>query len=282
MLKMLVGLLRPTAGEARILGRRLGDVEVRRRIGFLPENFRYHEWLTGEEVLYLHAALFGIPNTLRRKRVAEVAELLNLRGAERLKVRAYSKGMQQRLGIGVALLPDPDVLFLDEPTSALDPLGRREIRELLLRLKGSGKTVFLNSHLLDEVERVCDRIAVINRGRIVKSGSLRELLRSAFEVTMRVRGMNEKVMSGIREICRSVEWDAPSQTAKVIVEGEETVPRLAELVVQAGASLYEMRRSGMSLEDFFVSVVEGSAGEGSRDLETEVRRQGHVTRGHSC
>lgn len=264
--KILVGLLRPTSGEARILGKRIGDIEARKRIGFLPENFRYHEWLTGEEVLYLHAALFGIPKRLRSGRVAEVTELVNLRGSERVKVRAYSKGMQQRLGMGVALLPDPDVLFLDEPTSALDPLGRREIRELLLRLKRSGKTVFLNSHLLDEVEKVCDRVAVIRDGQIIRSGPLRELLQRGFEVTMKVGGMNDGILSRMREICDSVEWDGQGGTVKAVVEEEETIPRLAEIIVREGARLYEMKRSGMSLEDFFVSVIDGSAHPWDQDL----------------
>ncbi len=176
VVKMLLGLVQPTSGDAAILGRPLGSLEARRRIGYLPELFRYQEWLSAREVLGWHAAVVRIA---RERRAVEIDAILRRVGlAERAgdRVGTFSKGMQQRLGIGVALLGSPELIFLDEPTSALDPVGRADVRALIAGLKAAGTTVFLNSHLLSEVEHVCDRVAVIDAGRALAIGDLSELL----------------------------------------------------------------------------------------------------------
>ncbi len=179
VVKMLVGLVRPTSGEAQLLGRPLGDVEAKRRLGFLPEQFRFHEWLRAEEFLDFHGRLCGLGRAERQRRTAETLEFVGLAARAPDRLRTFSKGMLQRIGIAQALIGDPSLVILDEPTSALDPIGRRDVRDLIRRLKGMGKTVFLNSHLLSEIEMVCDRVAIIDRGRVVREGALAELLAAA-------------------------------------------------------------------------------------------------------
>jgi len=173
--KMLTGLLFPTSGEAEILGRPLGDMAVRQKMGYLPENFKFQDWMTGEDLLSFHASLYRLDKKAKTIRMGEALEIAGLKGSEKYRIGTYSKGMQQRIGIASALICDPDVLFLDEPTSALDPVGRKEVRDLLLRLKAGGKTIFLNSHLLGEVETICDSIAIIKQGSIVNQGSLESI-----------------------------------------------------------------------------------------------------------
>ncbi len=174
--KMLLGLVYPSAGDAAILGERLGSLDARKRTGYLPELFRYQEWLTAEEILRWHAAVLRIPRRSRSREIDDVLSRVGLAGRARERIAAFSKGMQQRLGLGVAVLGSPELIVLDEPTSALDPVGRADVRALLAELKARGTTVFLNSHLLTEVESVSDSIAVILDGRIRAMGKLDELL----------------------------------------------------------------------------------------------------------
>ncbi|HCG00353.1 MAG TPA: ABC transporter, partial [Chloroflexi bacterium] len=170
--KILVGLTPPTSGEAWLLGERLGDREVRRRIGYLPELFRYQEWMSAREVLILHCTLMGMATAGRSSAIGEALEIVGLTDRGRDRVGTFSKGMQQRLGLAVALLGTPELVFLDEPTSALDPVGRHDVRQIIQNLKARGTTVFLNSHLLTEVEYVCDRVAVIDRGAVIALGTI--------------------------------------------------------------------------------------------------------------
>lgn len=255
LVKMLVGLLFPTSGSAFLLGRPLGDLEARKRIGFLPENFRYHHWLTGTELLDLHGSLYGMTRTERRRRIPEILELVGLSEKAGKKVGSYSKGMQQRIGLACALIPDPDLIFLDEPTSALDPIGRREIREILKYLRKSGKTIFLNSHLLSEVEMICDQVAVIKKGRIVASGDMEDLLAGETEVEVEVEGLNEKmleILGGIGQIKVS-----GGRRLSVKLRRKQDIPRVARAVLDCGGMLYRLNPRGGSLEDIFVSLVEG-------------------------
>ncbi|HEY4439952.1 MAG TPA: ABC transporter ATP-binding protein [Candidatus Elarobacter sp.] len=172
--KLLLGLARPTAGDGELLGRPLGDREARRRVGYLPELFRFPAWLSAREVLAFHARLLRLDDAPRRIDAALDEVALRPRAGDR--VAGYSKGMQQRLGLAVALLGDPELIFLDEPTSALDPHGRSDVRALIERLRERGTTVVLNSHLLGEIERVCDRVCVMERGRVVADGALTTIL----------------------------------------------------------------------------------------------------------
>lgn len=255
LVKMLVGLLFPTSGTAQILGRPLGDLGARRKIGFLPENFRYQDWLTGEELLSFHASLYGMDGAEKKRRIPAVLEQVGLKGKEKQKVGSYSKGMQQRVGLACALLPEPDLIFLDEPTSALDPLGRREVREIMVELREKGKTVFLNSHLLSEIEMICDRVAIINQGRIVAGGNLEELLASTVEVEMRVEGLTQQMLAEFSARCRSVAVDG--QLVKLSLGDREEIPALAEAVVRNGGRLFSLESRHSSLEDLFIDLIRG-------------------------
>src|SRR5262245_2562998 len=174
-MKILLGLIHPTGGQALVFGRPPTEPAARRRVGYLPEHFRFQEWASGAELLDFHGRLSGLGAAERAERVPEVLERVGLAGRGGERVRRYSKGMTQRLGLALALLHRPDLVLLDEPTSALDPVGRRDVRGLVRELAAGGVTVFLNSHLLTEVELVCDRVAIVNQGRVVASGPLDEL-----------------------------------------------------------------------------------------------------------
>ncbi|SFR05196.1 ABC-2 type transport system ATP-binding protein [Desulfoscipio geothermicus DSM 3669] len=255
LVKMLVGLLFPTSGKALLLDRPLGDTGVRARIGFLPENFRYHDWLTGQQLLEFHASLYGLSGTEKKRRVGEVLELVGLAGRERQKIHTYSKGMRQRAGLACALLPDPDLLFLDEPTSALDPIGRRDVREILVSLRASGKTIFLNSHLLSEVELICDAVAFIRQGKIIRQGSLEDLQTGDITVEMKVGNLTREMVNTLSSLARSLEVRENVLMARV--KREEDIPRLAEAVVTGGGDLFEMNRKRSTLEEMFIRTTGG-------------------------
>lgn len=244
----------PTSGSARLLGRPLGDLEARRRIGFLPENFSYHQWLTGYELLEFHGSLYKMDKKQKNRRIPEILELVGLTEKAGQKVGSYSKGMQQRIGLACALLPDPDLVFLDEPTSALDPIGRRDVREIIKLLKDRGKTVFLNSHLLSEVEMVCDHVAVIKKGRIIASGSMEELQGGKAVVEVTARGINDNIME---KLALLGEIKSSGDRLEISVARSEDIPRIAGIVVEGGGRLYGLESRGHSLEDLFVSLVEG-------------------------
>ncbi len=175
LIKVLLGILKPSEGTARVLGYPVGSVQARRKIGYLPEDHRFPEYHTGPSLLEFYGGLQGIPRHERRKRIGFWLDRVGLGGRESVRIRGYSKGMKQRIGLAQALIHDPDLVFLDEPTDGVDPVGRREIRDLMLDLKRMGKTLFLNSHLLGEVELVSDRVAILNKGKMVREGSLTEL-----------------------------------------------------------------------------------------------------------
>ncbi|MBW4617394.1 MAG: ABC transporter ATP-binding protein [Desmonostoc vinosum HA7617-LM4] len=178
LLKLLLGIIRPTSGKGLLLGEALGDRHVKRHIGYLSENPYLYEYLTGWEFLQLAAGLFEIPQSIQRQRIPQLLELVGLSIADARKkpLRRYSKGMLQRVGMAQALINDPELVFLDEPMSGLDPVGRYQMREIILSLKAAGKTIFFNSHILSEVEQICDRIAILAQGELICSGSLNQLL----------------------------------------------------------------------------------------------------------
>src|SRR5207248_2657713 len=253
--KMLLGLAFPTSGQARLLGQPLGSVAAKRRIGFLPEQFRFHEWLRADEFLDLHGELYGMPRADRRRRIPEVLELVGLAGRGRDRLRTYSKGMLQRAGLAMALLNDPALLFLDEPTSALDPIGRREVRDIIRGLKARGMTVFLNSHLLSEVESVCDRVAIVDRGRIVRRGALAELLQESLALDLALGSCDEATLRLIEEYGAI---QAPEErNLRVRLDILDDVPRLVDALVRAGVAVYGVTPHRRSLEDVFLGAVGG-------------------------
>jgi ABC-2 type transport system ATP-binding protein len=251
--KLLLGLARPTSGEARVLGAPPDDLDMRRRIGYLPELFRYQEWLTAREVLALHCALAGMARGRRRGAIDDSLVLVGL--AERCddRVGSFSKGMQQRLGLAVALVAEPDVVFLDEPTSALDPVGRRDVREVLRTLKARGATVFLNSHMLSEVEQVCDRVAVVDSGRVVALGTLAELIGGPKRVRIGMEAVSAECAAAAARFGVVERADGSS----IVVGGVEAahIPDVVAALVAAGARIISVAPESPTLEDRFLSLL---------------------------
>lgn len=257
-IQILIGNVYPTAGQAWVLGYKAGALAAKRRLGFLPEKFQFHEFLTAEEFLKLHGRLAGMDGKTLSKRIDEVLELVGLQERRKSRIREFSKGMQQRIGLAQAILHDPDLVILDEPTSALDPLGRRRVREVIEYLKQQGKTVFLNSHLLSEVERSCDMVAILNKGRVVKQGTLEALLVHKSVVVLELRQVVPSVLEALERVATKVQ---PLDTNRVMAEvaDERAIPELARAVVYAGGELMGMQAKRETLEDLFIQLVEGEA-----------------------
>jgi ABC-2 type transport system ATP-binding protein len=252
-LNLLLGNLRPTRGTGRIFGYPIGNPEVRRLIGYLPEKFQFHDFLTAEEFLDFHARLLGLPKLVRRQRIDAVLEFVGLQERRRSKVREFSRGMLQRLGIAQALLNEPKLVILDEPTSALDPLGRWEVRNLILSLKEQGVTVFLNSHLLSEVEMTCDAVAILNKGRLVFQGRLDELLSEPLELDIRFQNPSPSWRDIAAHWGTVVGVNGNGLTVRV--RTEDVIPDLIAALVSNGAQLMSVVPKRFSLEDLFVQVI---------------------------
>jgi ABC-2 type transport system ATP-binding protein len=276
--KMLLGLVRPNGGEARVLGYPPGHTPTLARIGFLPEHFRFHEWLQATEFLDLHGKLYGMSADARRKRIPEVLELVGLIEHARRQLSGFSKGMLQRIGLAQALLNEPDLVILDEPTSALDPFGRILVRGIIHELKARGTTVFLNSHLLGEVEATCDRVSFIREGVVLRTLSLHDLQTENLHVELRVDAVTPQLLAVLSDLV--VEWrfldtdpaemlpynlgEAKHDTATAVVtanaleltlQHEEMLPVVAERTIASGAKLYALTPHKVSLEQLFLEIV---------------------------
>jgi len=252
VVKLLLGLVRPTAGEVMVLGAPAGDRETRQRIGYLPELFRYQPLLTAAEVLRLHCRLLRLPRGSWDHEIRGGLDTVGLedRGADR--VGTFSKGMQQRLGLGVALLGDPELVVLDEPTSALDPVGRHDVREIIRTLAGRGATVFLNTHLLDEAQQVCHRVAVIDKGTALAIGSLEEMLGRQTSVRVRVDGLRD----GWREAVGTFgQWHPHDDGFTVDGIDADRIPDLVGELVARGARVRAVVPETKSLEARFLELL---------------------------
>jgi ABC-2 type transport system ATP-binding protein len=252
--KLLLGLARPSGGGGTVLGAPIGDLETRRRVGYLPELFRYQPWLRAREVLALHADLIGMAGSGRRRAIDDVLGLVGLADRADDQVAGFSKGMQQRLGIAVALLGDPALVFLDEPTSALDPLGRIDVRGIIRTARDRGVAIFLNSHLLTEVEQVCDRIAIVDRGRVVAEGALSAVLGQG-EVTVRVTGLDPAGLATLEP------FGTPQLSGDVLTIAAMdpgAVPDLVAALVTIGARVHSVQAGRESLEQRFLELVGGA------------------------
>jgi ABC-2 type transport system ATP-binding protein len=254
--KLLLGLARPTSGEGWVLGAPLSDSKAhqraRRGVGYLPELFRYQHWLSAREVMRVHCELIGLDRAVWDAEIKDALSIVGLAERADDHVGGYSKGMQQRLGLGVALLGRPALVLLDEPTSALDPVGRHDVREVIRALKERGTTVFLNSHLLTEVEQVCDRVAIVDKGRVIQVGTLDELL-TTDAVRVRATGLENGAHDAIRafgELQPEGEW--------LVVRGikADRVPDLVRAIVERGGRVYAVEPRHESLEDRFLSLLE--------------------------
>jgi ABC-2 type transport system ATP-binding protein len=260
--KMLLGLVHPTSGRARILGCAPGDPQVMGRIGFLPEHFRFHPWLTAAGFLDVHGRLFGLTAGQRGERIPRLLERVGLADRANARLAEFSKGMLQRIGLAQALINAPELVFLDEPTSGLDPVGRYEVRDVIRELRSSGATVFLNSHFLSEVEVTCDRIAIVKRGRVVRVGRLDELTAQSAEVQIRAAGLTPELISGLarwgtveeQAIAAKPSRDEPASLTMGI-ESEDVLPVVVEWLVQGGARLYSLEPKRLSLEELFMHTM---------------------------
>lgn len=265
--KMLLGLVHPTGGRVQVLGGSPHDPAVRARLGFLPEQFRFQTWMTAEEFLRFHGRLAGLKAAELGARIPQVLETVGLGGRGGENLGGYSKGMLQRAGLAGAILARPALVFLDEPTSALDPIGRVEVREIIERLRGEGTAVFLNSHLLSEVEQVCDRVAFVKQGRVLQQGSMRELMGGVLPLDVRVDHLPPGLLdtlSGLGEL-RHTDTNTPGRAdVELWLDHEDAIPAVASAIHAAGARLYALNPRRPDLETMFLDLIEDTPDSSAR------------------
>ncbi|HEX2522442.1 MAG TPA: ABC transporter ATP-binding protein [Terriglobia bacterium] len=253
-IKMLLGLVAPTSGSATVLGVPLGNADVRSKVGFLPEHFRFHDWLTGREFLQFHGKLYRMQPSRLAIRIEALLTRVDLLDAADRKLREYSKGMLQRIGLAQALLNDPHLIFLDEPTSGLDPLGRFLVRDLIQELRQQGTTVFLNSHLLSEVEVTCDRVAFVKKGEIVRELNLKEEART-LDVELKLGVTPKETLEGLTRFGTNLALQ--NGHVKLQVLNEEVLPEMTRWLVGEGVKVYQIGVKRKSLESVFLEVMGG-------------------------
>ena len=251
--KMLLGLIQPSDGEAKLLGEPLGSHPSRARVGFLPEHFRFHDWLTASEFLQLHADLYHMPRETSARRIPELLELVGLAPHAAKRLRQFSKGMLQRIGLAQALLNNPELVILDEPTSGLDPVGRRLVRDIIHKLRQEGTTVFLNSHLLSEVEITCDRVAFIKFGEVLQISPLQTLVEGELSVEIRARPLSPEIIAHLSRWSSNVRMDG--EHLNLTVSNEAVIPAINQMLVENGVEVYAIRPQRISLEDLFIEIV---------------------------
>ena len=254
LIKILLGITKPSFGEAQLLDEEAGTASVRARVGYLPEDHRFPDYHTGYSLMDMYGALLEVSSAERQKRIPEMLELVGIKGRMHYKIRTYSKGMKQRLGIAQAMIQDPDVIFLDEPTDGVDPVGRREIRAIMQQLKERGKTIFLNSHLLGEVELICDRVGILQQGEMIRSGSIAELTqqRGLFLVGLapgQVFPTDEVAKQGFQVAPRGEFWE-------VGLKDGQSIDPVVDLLRSRGLNLRHLTEKRQTLEDLFVETVE--------------------------
>jgi ABC-2 type transport system ATP-binding protein len=255
-ISILMGFLFADSGEIRVLGYAPGDVRAKQQIGFLPENFAFYKYLNAEKLLKFHFALSGGKPEDAEKLIRELLATVKLQGYENLKIAKYSRGMVQRLGIAQALLSNPQLIVLDEPTSGLDPAGRKEVRDLISSLKAAGKTVFLSSHILSEVEQICDRAIIIDRGQMVRAGTMDELLGSGDRVEILANQLPEQMEPVFLEWGAGIEREAHGVRIAIDTAHKRQV---AETLWAAGCDVISITPMRSSLEELFLKLV-GSGG----------------------
>ena len=239
-IKLLLGLLFPTSGEALVFGQDASDVKKNERIGFLPEESYLYKFLSADETLDFYGRLFDMPAATRKKRIDELIEMVGLKGARRRQLKEYSKGMTRRIGLAQALINDPELIILDEPTTGLDPIGTREMKNLILRLRDQGKTVLMCSHLLADVQDVCDRIAILYQGELKELGRVDDLLKVRDVTQMRAGGLSEDAQNEIREVIK-----------------------------RHGGDLQDMENPRVTLEELFLDIVRDSEARPGRRASAE-------------
>ncbi len=259
VVKILTGLVAPTQGTIRILGHPISHRETRRRVGYLPELPTFHRWLQAGEFLEFHGRLYGLRSPLLAKRCKEVLALVGLAGREQQRLGTFSKGMMQRIGLAQAILNKPDLVLLDELVSGLDPVGQRDMRDLLRHLKSEGMSIFLNSHQLADVEALCDRVAIINQGRILKVGAPQSLFDEALTVEVRVDSVNRELLHRLGSVALAVQQNEDDPCSLLIeVQNDEAAADVAAVIYECGARLYTLAPHRRSLEELFLRTIDAS------------------------
>ncbi len=271
LIKILLGIVRKTDGEANLLGEPAGRAEIRKRVGYLPEDHQFPQYHTGASLLHFYGQLYGMSRAERRKKIPEVLETVGILKRMDYKLRTYSKGMKQRLGIAQAIFHNPDVIFLDEPTDGVDPVGRKELRELFETLRDEGKTVFVNSHLLGEVELICSRVAILQRGELARIGTVADLTRQEGRYVI---GLDAGESLPIDEIVKmGYRCEKAADRWEVIVGDTLSIDPVLSLVHERGLKLRHLVEKKQSLEEVFVSEVD-QADPGTDSRVKKTRRVG--------
>jgi len=259
LIKLLIGLAHPTAGHATVFGKSIRNYKMHQHIGYLAENHRFPEFLTAAQVLYYYGKMSGVSSTDLKERIPKLLKQVNLTDWTNVKIQKYSKGMMQRLGLANALISNPDILFLDEPTDGIDPVGRREIRDLLKELQNQGKTVFLNSHLLSEVERVSDEVAILKNGKLLQKGRVEDFISVKEQYQVKVISENNK----INEISEKLNIPITHQNEfyNIAVQDDAHLNKFIDSVRREGLTIQAIIPRKITLEDFFIDVIEDKNGE---------------------
>jgi len=260
--KLLLGLIFPTSGTAWVLGKHIRETKFKKQVGFLPEQPYFYDYLTGEEFLDFYAQLFRFDKKARKQRVRNLLEMVGLEEAGLIQLRKFSRGMLQRIGIAQALINDPELIILDEPLSGLDPVGRKEVRDIILRLKSEGRTIVFSSHILSDVEAICDRIGILMQGRLQRVERLDEFLNLEVEsVEMTVSGLNEMGREAIQSLGGQIMLERTLGNKTVIAvhgvsspTGEQAIPQILAAIRESGARLASMMSRTQSLEDLFIET----------------------------
>jgi len=253
-LKILFRLVFPTSGTARILGKELNDTSMHQCVGYLPENPYFYEHLTPEELLNYAGRLFGLSRDLLRVRVGQLLERVGLLEVQNVPLRRFSKGMVQRVGIAQALINDPDVVFLDEPMSGLDPIGRREVRDLILQLRAEKKTVFFSTHILSDAESLCDRVAILNRGQLQGCGELRQILSLGTSTTeLILETPPEAILGELQPLV--VSMVRTGDRVRLAIREEANVDKVLAIALRGKVKVISLNSVKMSLEDYFMAKV---------------------------
>ena len=260
VVKILTGLVAPTKGTVRVLGQPINHVQSRKQVGYLPEFPSFHRWLKARDFLEFHGRLYGLKSTFLEKRIMEVLEMVGLSGRENQKLGTFSKGMLQRIGLAQAIIHKPDLVILDELVSGLDPVGQRDMRELLRELKAEGTSIFLNSHLLADVEAICDRVAIINQGRILKVGAPSDLFDKKKVLEVRVDHVSEELLKRLHAVALDIQHEEDNPNNLLIeIARDEQAADIADIVYACGARLYTLAPRHLSLEQIFFQTIDARA-----------------------
>lgn len=253
LVKILLGIIYPTAGTGTLLGEPLSSVKAKERIGYLPENHRYPDFLKGGDVLEYYARLSGVEKARRQRNKADLLKLVNMEQWENTKLKKYSKGMLQRLGLAQAMINDPDVLFLDEPTDGVDPIGRKEIRDVLQHFKEEGKTIFLNSHLLSEVEMICDGVAILDKGKLVRIGTVQELTAATKTYRLATSKISKEVQGNLKEL--TLKMEEQNGFLQLTVASQKKLNAIIDHLRQNNVDIKSVIPHKQSLEESFIEIL---------------------------